>query len=177
MCRVRGQVGQPGSADPTLVAILYDSTPEASAEFTPESTSEEEATAEATLEETAEATAEATAESGGALTPTLLVNGDGYLFLIQGNGQYAIMRSRGRSLTPLVDWRQSDRINQGAARNTMRAICAGDYLALYVNDTFLAEATDDAYQEGQIGLVASAANRLGAVIQFDNVTVSAPAPG
>ncbi len=36
--------------------------------------------------------------------PLPVAEGDGYLFLIQGSSVFAIMRSQGRNLTPLVDW-------------------------------------------------------------------------
>ncbi len=131
---------------------------------------------------TAEATAEITTEPTDALTATPqptradIRAGDGYLFLLQGNGTFAIMRSRDRDLTPLVDWKASDAIHQGPGENHIRAICAGDYLALYVNDQFLGDATDSTYARGQVGMAASAATRLGTQIAFDNLTISAPAP-
>jgi hypothetical protein len=189
MCRVRGAVGQRRTPDPTLVAVQTD-TPataeateaaaaEATAEATETATAEatEAATAEATEAATAEATEAATGEPDFAPNPELATyaNGDGYLFLIQGNGAYGIFRSQGRSLTPLVDWATSDAINRGPAQNRIRAVCVGTYLAMYVNGQFLAEATDDAYSQGQVGLAASAANRLGLAVQFDNLSIAAPA--
>lgn len=193
MCRVSGSVGQRVTVDPTLAAIMQDSTPEATAETTAEATSE--ATAEATDESapteeaefaldiplTAEATAETTPESTGAAAltatpmPTLaaISQGDGYAFLIQGSGSYAIMRARSRQLTPLINWTASDAIQQGPARNHIRAVCVGNYLALYINDRFVASATDDTYTSGQVGLAASAANRLGTRIAFDNLAIAA----
>ncbi len=187
MCRVDGEIGQRSLVDPTLSAIMADATPEATAEAT-------ERSAAATLEATNEATAEATEAAAAAteaatepaaptalLTPTpfptepAYSQGDGYVFLIQGSGSFAIMRARGRELTPLVNWTASDAINRGAAQNRIRAICVGNYLALYVNDQFLGDATDDTYGAGQVGLAASAANRLGTRIAFDNLTIFAPA--
>ena len=53
----------------------------------------------------------------------------------------------------------------------MRAVCMGDYLALYINDEFVADATDDTYSTGQVGLAASASNILGVQVEFDNLTV------
>lgn len=164
MCRTRGTVGQPVAVDPTLAAIMSDATPEATAE----------AAGDATAEATTDAAAEATGE-GASTAPSAALEGDGYLFLIQGNGQFAIMRSRGRNLTPLVNWQQSNKINQGAARNSIRAVCVGTYLAMYINGEFVADATDDTYREGQVGLAASAATRLGTVIEFDNLSVALPA--
>jgi hypothetical protein len=176
MCRVQGTVGQKQPVDPALAAILQDSTPEATAVLTAESTLT--GTAEATAEATPQATAEATAETQPLLTATPsptaapVSSGDGYLFLIQGGGQFSIMRSRGRNLTPLVNWTSSDVIKQGAATNHLRAICAGTYLAFYINDTFVGDATDDSYNSGQVGLAASSANRAGTRISFDNLSVA-----
>jgi hypothetical protein len=180
MCRVSGSVGQEQTVDPTLAAIMQDSTPEATSETTPEATAE--ATAEST--EAAATTDEATAEATSEATPLLTATpeptfvpvsaGDGYLFVIQGSGAFAILRTHDRQLIPLVDLTPSEAINRGAARNRIRAICVGNYLALYVNDQFLGDATDDTYKEGQIGLGAGAANRLGTRIVFDNLTISTP---
>jgi hypothetical protein len=159
MCRVRGQMGQPVDASDLLMP-----TEEATSEPAAEATLSAEATP-VTGEATPDATdsAEATVEAN---------NGDGYLFLIQGGGSYGIFRSRGRSLTPLVDWQTSEAIHVGPGRNHLRAVCMGDYLAFYVNDTLVADVTDTAYQRGQVGLAASAANRIGALIEFDNLTVA-----
>lgn len=178
------------------VTVEADSTTDSTAEATEEDEAEatgeadEESTEEPDEEPATEATEEAeidpsaevvesTPETsgtnlGGALDSS---NGDGYLFLIQGGGSYGIFRARGRDLTPLVNWQTSDAINVGPAENRLRAVCVGDYLAFYVNDRLVAEATDPTYTSGQVGLAASAASRLGARIEFDNLTVSAATPG
>ena len=187
MCRVRGGTGQEQEADPTLAAILDatdapDDEPTAlpTDEATVQATAAEEddatPTADATAtEETAnEPTEEATIDPDATPSPTLAPNygeGDGYLFLLQGSGSYGIFRARGRNLTALVDWAASDVVNPAMEMNTLRVVCVDDYLALYVNGQLLAQATDDTYSEGQVGLVASASNRLGATVEFDNLTV------
>jgi hypothetical protein len=157
-----------------------ESTETASEQVTEAITTEDtnEATQEATeAEATLEATAEATEGASSPVSSTRLTNaqvadGDGYLFLIQGNGSFAIMRSRNRALTPLVDWRASGEINQGAARNQLRAVCVEDYLAFYINGTFVADVRDGEYSSGQVALLGSAANRLGLRVDFDNLKVS-----
>jgi hypothetical protein len=195
-CRMRGAIGQRNAAaDAQLAGLAAESannapllpqaevTTEATpkVEATAEATAQAEATAEATQAATAEATAkvEATAEAtpqvGGA-TVLNVNNGDGYLFLVEGNGRFSIMRSRGRQLTPLVNWSSSDKIKTGPARNQIRAVCLGNYLAMYVNGQFLADATDDTYARGQIGLVAAGASRLGVQVDFDNLSVSGVTP-
>lgn len=138
---------------------------------------EEEATGEAAEEATAEATAEMT-ESAGVESSTMMVNnGDSYLFLIRGDGAYAIMRSRGRDVQPLVNWGTTSAINRGPGQNHIRVVCLDDYLALYVNDQFVADTIDDAYARGQVGLVAAAVDRLGVQVEFDNLTISQANPG
>lgn len=163
MCRVRGTVGQAVEADPELAAIM-ESTPEMDSITEPTET-----------EEAVEATDEAVDTE--ATSEPSYGEGDGYLFLIQGSGSYAILRSRGRDVVPLVNWTVSDQINVGPGSNHLRAICLGNYLALYVNDQFMADVTDDTYSSGQVGLVASAANRLGLRVEFDNLTVSEASTG
>ena len=185
MCRVRGSIGQPVEPDATLRAIVEatsevmpDSTSEAEPEATSESTLEatsEAADAEPTSEATVEATSENTPEASDELTidPRLNLEGDGYLFLIQGTGAGAIFRSRGRDLQALADWRANDAIAIGASENRLRAVCAGTTLAFYVNDVLIAQVEDDAYAQGQVGLVAGASNRLGVRVHFDNLQISA----
>jgi hypothetical protein len=181
MCRVRGTLGQAQAVDPTLAAMMLDVREGIDAEATDfaDSATDEpseddaEATTEATTEATAESTPESTTEAAAEATEDApRVEGDGYLFLVQGTGGYAIMRARGRDVVPLVDWGTSDAITQGPGENHIRAVCAGDYLALYVNDQLLAETNDDTYTQGQIGLVASAVNRLGVRVEFDNLQIS-----
>jgi hypothetical protein len=152
MCRTRGRVGQTVNPDEE-----------------PASPSAEAATSETT----AEATGEATLVEGAA-TVLNNNNGDGYLFLIQGTGRFAIMQARGRTITPLVDWTSNGAINTGAAQNRIRAICAGTYLAMYVNGQFMADTSDDIYKEGQVALAAAAATRTGVNVSFDNLAVVKP---
>lgn len=186
MCRMRGRVGQPTSVETTPEAA--EGTPEATEAAATSESPTQEATPEATADTTA-ATADATAETtpelrrAGDPTPEGTIeaprgselninNGDGYLFLVEGTGRFAIMRARGRNVVPLVNWTTSDQINVGPGRNHLRAICVGNYLALYVNDQFMADTTDDTYTSGQVGLVASAANRLGLRVEFDDLSIS-----
>lgn len=171
MCRTRGTVGQnikaEATAEPTDTSsseIIASANTEATAEATAD------ATAEATLEATAEATTEAGASNS--IQDNTSNNGDGYLFMVQGNGRYAILRSQSRKITPLVNWASSSVINSGAAQNRIRAVCMGNYLAMYVNGQFVADVIDDTYSKGQVGLVAASAARSGLAVTFDNLSVS-----
>ena len=177
MCRARGTVGQTLKAEATAEATDAAGSDTIVASANTEATAE--ATAEATLEATQEATAEATAQVGvsNAQSDNTSNNGDGYLFVVAGNGRYAIFRSQGRSITPLVNWATSSAVNSGAAQNRVRAVCMGTYLALYVNGQFVADASDDLYTKGQVGLVGLSAGRAGMILTFDNLSVYQAKPG
>jgi hypothetical protein len=103
-------------------------------------------------------------------------NGDGYYFLISGDGFYTISKGEGDSVNILVDWTSSSAINQGQANNTIRAVCLGSYLALYVNDEFLAEVEDTSYSAGFAGFAAAAFEGGDTDIAFDNLTITAVSP-
>ena len=100
-CRLRGHVGQPTAVDPELAAIASGGSVDS------------EATEEATQEVTQEATSETTAEPAATETSVDQPNGDGYLFMMRGSGSVAILRSRGRSIDPLVDWNS---VRSGSSR-------------------------------------------------------------
>lgn len=80
-------------------------------------------------------------------------SGRGYHFLISGDGYASIRWSNGRSLEPITQAKPSAPVKRGTASNRVRAVCIGDYLALWVNDEFVAEARDRRASDGAVGLV------------------------
>lgn len=101
-------------------------------------------------------------------------NGDatGYLLLISGDGHFGIAELSRKSLDFVLEWHQSDVINQGAAANTIRAACVDDYLAIYANGEFLGDVKDDRYmRDGQVALVAGTTQGQSIRVAFDNLTV------
>ncbi len=79
-------------------------------------------------------------------------SGRGYYFLISGDGYASIRWSNGRSLEQIAPARPAAQIKRGG-RNRLRAVCIGDYLALWVNDKFVIEARDRRASAGVIGMV------------------------
>lgn len=79
-------------------------------------------------------------------------SGRGYYFLISGDGFTSIRWSDGRSLQAIVEARPSQHIKLGKGNNRVRAVCIGDYLALWVNDEFAAEARDRRASQGLVGM-------------------------
>lgn len=99
-------------------------------------------------------------------------DGAGYYFQISGDGYYSIEKGDSKGLSSLVDWAQSDAINQGQNRNHITAVCVGDYLALYVNDKLLAETNDDTLTEGVAGFTVGAYDDNDEIdISFDNTVI------
>ena len=98
-------------------------------------------------------------------------SGRGYFFLISGDGYVSIRWSSGRSLDAIVQAAPSDTIHKGKAVNQIRAVCIGDYLALWVNGQFVAEARDRRAAQGMVGL-ASVMNDAGRLeVEFDGIKV------
>jgi hypothetical protein len=100
-------------------------------------------------------------------------NGDGYYFLISGDGYYAIAKGEGDDVNELVEWSTSSAINQGQASNTIRAVCIDNYLAMYVNDEFVADTEDSEYTSGFAGFAATGFEGGNTDISFDNLTITA----
>lgn len=105
--------------------------------------------------------------------------GDFYIFLVSGDGYYAIGKYQGGNdqvtyLTPDGRFQFSEVINQGIATNQLRASCVGTELTLSVNGIQLLSVTDPAFDTGDVGLAASTLALGTAVIQFDNLLVLEP---
>lgn len=98
-----------------------------------------------------------------------------YFFLISGDGWYAILKIDDGSITPLVNWAASDAINQGDDTNYLRVVCKVSFLALIVNDEFVAAVIDDGLKKGgDIGLVTITYEDEPSEIWFDNLVVRSP---
>jgi len=98
-------------------------------------------------------------------------NGDGYYFLISGDGYASIRKGDGADVPALTDWAESSAINKGQETNKIKAVCIGDYLALYVNDKFVVEATDSTFASGFTALTAVANEGGSARITFDDLNI------
>lgn len=102
-----------------------------------------------------------------------------YLFLISGDGYYAIGKYAGAEspvtyLTPDGQYQPSELINQGLASNELQASCIGSELSLAVNGQPLVTVTDSEFSSGDIGLAASALQQGTVEIRFDEMRVFAP---
>ncbi|MBW4439561.1 MAG: DUF1080 domain-containing protein [Pleurocapsa minor GSE-CHR-MK-17-07R] len=98
-------------------------------------------------------------------------NGDGYYFLISGDGYYTIRRGATDEVPPLIPWTRTDAVQQDQAINRIRIACVGEYLSLTVNGQFVAETTDDRYHRGFAGLSAAVVADGDADIRFDELRI------
>ena len=102
-----------------------------------------------------------------------------YLFLISGDGYYAIAKYQSGSeqveyLSGEGQFQPSDAINQGVATNQIEASCIGNELALSINGILVTRITDPTFVIGDIGLGASTFKSGTSSIQFDDIRVTAP---
>lgn len=98
-------------------------------------------------------------------------NSNGYYFLISGDGQYTIRRGATDNVRALIPFTGSSAIRQDRGINRIRAVCIGDYLALYVNGEFVAETHDNYLSHGFTGITAAVVKGGDADIAFDDLTV------
>src|SRR5690606_18805315 len=102
--------------------------------------------------------------------------GDGYYFMINSNGYYAISTGTGNRIMPLVDGQPTDSIRSGVDENRIRAACIGNLLAQYINGYLAATVHDDCFTAGYTGL-AVAAGEESAGMAFDDLTIYAVSLG
>jgi hypothetical protein len=100
-------------------------------------------------------------------------DGSGYFFFISGDGHYTLRRGAAEEVLPIIQWTPTDAIQQGKSINRIRIVCVEDYLALYVNGEFVAEARDDLYRSGYAGLTAAVPEGGEVDVRFDDVVIRA----
>jgi UDP-N-acetylmuramyl pentapeptide synthase len=68
----------------------------------------------------------------------------------------------------------SEAILRGDQANEILALCQGDQLVLYANDTKLLQVTDDTFSYGDVGLIAGNLSTPGTDILFNYFIVLKP---
>ena len=99
-----------------------------------------------------------------------------YALVIGSDGYYGIFKTIGGEQV-LIDQEHmdySDAIHRGGENNQIQAICQGDQLALFVNDTDLLQVQDDSLTHGDVGLIIGTFSEKGVEILFDDFIVVKP---
>ncbi len=101
-------------------------------------------------------------------------SGNYYGFTVSGDGGYRIYKKFGGIITDLDNPGQGGIVQTGDAFNQIRADCTGTSLTLFVNGERVAEAEDDAFAEGRVGLVVGTEATAGLDILVDNFLIANP---
>jgi|GEM_PF-2365286 len=94
-------------------------------------------------------------------------SGNHYRFLIDADGYYIISKWINGTSQPLVDWTYTSAINKQGA-NTLKLVCQGSSITVYVNGTYLTQVSDNTHTSGSISLDVEG---NGSVVEFDNLRV------
>lgn len=101
-----------------------------------------------------------------------------YVFAIRGDGFYAILKRTSPTFWDAIAYgKESKAIKPGNAVNHLRADCAGDTLAFYVNGEKLLEKKDGDFKTGGVGFAVTTQPKSEKLeVRFDNFVVSSVAP-
>jgi hypothetical protein len=99
-----------------------------------------------------------------------------YAFMISSDGYYGIYRRQAGIISRmgLTQMGFSEAILRGNQANEILALCQGDQLVLFVNDTKLLQVTDDTFTYGDVGLIAGNLSTPGTDILFNHFIVLKP---
>jgi hypothetical protein len=101
-------------------------------------------------------------------------NGDGYVFLISGDGFASIQIVQDGTSSTIVDWAETPEVIQGNSTNHLQAICSGSDLQLYANGTLVASTQDSTFTSGDIAFIVMSFEAEPSEVHFDNLVVAAP---
>jgi hypothetical protein len=99
-----------------------------------------------------------------------------YALMISSDGYYGILKKHSGtfSLLGLPQMGFDEAIQRGDQANELLAVCQGNQLALFVNDTKLAQVTDDTFTFGDVGVIAGNRAKSGTNVLFDYFLVLKP---
>jgi len=98
----------------------------------------------------------------------------GYFFMISGDGLFFISRIEEVGASALVPWTESDSIRKGNDINSIRAVCNGEELSLFINGELAASVQDTAFKSGDIALSAITFEDDVIEIHFDDFELKQP---
>jgi hypothetical protein len=97
-----------------------------------------------------------------------------YRFVVYTQGEYEIAKKIGGVFTSLVRSNLEKPLKADGTPNNIRALCSGNTLQLYVNDSLAAEVSDQALTTGYTGLIAGTDLEAGLDVLFDNFVITQP---
>ena len=94
-----------------------------------------------------------------------------YFFAISSDGFYSVQKYQADEWQQLVKWTESAAIRRGDAVNRLRVTGQGAKMRFFVNGEPLTQVQDAGFRSGSVGLLASANEKGGVAIAFDNLRV------
>jgi len=100
--------------------------------------------------------------------------GNYYAFLYSSDGYYGIVKVKDHQYQMLnsSSMQFSPHILGKDSTNQLRADCVGTILSMYVNNHLIAQAVDEDFDSGKVGLIAGSFKSPGVAVLFDNFVVS-----
>ncbi|HEY83983.1 MAG TPA: FHA domain-containing protein [Chloroflexi bacterium] len=122
---------------------------------------------------------EATLEDGGEANTYGLIfryvdQNNYYRFDVSGDGYFLLTKFHNEEWATLVDWTQSDALNQGQATNVLKISAFGPEIIIYANGQELARVSDGDFSQGNFGFFASTFTDSHIWVSFDNLKLWGP---
>lgn len=99
----------------------------------------------------------------------------GYYFLLTGDGRAVIRQGINRTseFADLTRFVRVTDLQPATEGNRLQAVCAGDYLGLYVNDQLIVSTTNSDIDAGYAGVVVGQSGAIGVDVAVDDVVIEA----
>jgi hypothetical protein len=94
-----------------------------------------------------------------------------YYYRVSADGSYNLTLYVAGERRVLVDWTEAPEIKGRRQVNHLGVEAIGDHIRLFVNDTLLAEVSDDTFAKGEIALAVTTFEEGDATFKFDNLIV------
>jgi hypothetical protein len=99
---------------------------------------------------------------------------DFYRFLVNCNGLFRLERVRSGVVNTLVDWTTSSQLSAGAPLTLRLGVwMKGKSIRIFINQNLQAEATDDAFSSGWLGVFTRSAGNTAVTVNFSDLQVHA----
>lgn len=95
---------------------------------------------------------------------------------ISEDGYFVIWKIVEGETYNLISWEASASVPRGAGFHTITAACVDDVLSISADGEFLAQATDDTFDRGDVGFIVGTWENGGITVAFDNFVVREPTP-
>src|SRR5262249_481790 len=94
-----------------------------------------------------------------------------YMYTVDSEGRYGLIRVRDQFATPLIDRTRSPAIKPAGQSNRLRVVTKGDTIQLYANDELVHQIKDGTFSSGKAKLVVDTSDDPNITVKFDNLVV------